>query len=103
VAFNPAGFVALRQHPFLTSFMSGHLKSRMQLLRIQDAAFEDGRSLRVNEGNAEIAELVSAALARSYSGFFGLGNSHSDSAAIQQALEDFQRLLADLGLESSVS
>jgi sugar phosphate isomerase/epimerase len=103
VAFNPAGFVALREHPFLTAFMSGHLKSRMQLLRIQDAAFEDGRSLRVNEGNAEIAELVSAALARSYSGFFGVGNSHSDSAGIQQALEDFQRLLADLGLERIVS
>jgi hypothetical protein len=103
VAFNPAGFVALREHPFLRAFMSGHLKSQMQLLRIRDAAFEDGRNVRVNEGNAEIAELVSAALARSYSGLFGVGNSQSGSPDIQQALEDFRRLLAELGLESTVT
>jgi sugar phosphate isomerase/epimerase len=103
VAFNPAGFVALREHPFLRAFMSGHLKSQMQLLRIRDAAFEDGRNVHVNDGNAEIAELVSAALARSYSGFFGVGNSQSGSADIQQALEDFRRLLAELGLESIIT
>ena len=102
VAFNPAGFVALREHPFLTAFMPGRLKSRMQLLRIRDAAFEDGGDARVNDGNAEIAELVSAALARSYSGYFGIGTSHASLEDVRLALEDFRRLLADLGLESSV-
>jgi sugar phosphate isomerase/epimerase len=102
VAFDPAGFAALREHPFLTAFMSGRLKSRLQLLRIRDAAFEDGRSVRVNEGNAEVAELVSAALARSYPGFFSVGHSHGTFEEIRVALEDFGRLLAELGLENSV-
>ncbi len=103
VAFNPAGFAALREHPFLTAFMPGHLKSLMQLLRIHDAAFEDGRDIRLNNGNAEIAELVSAALARSYSGFFGIGTSQARLEDLRLALEDFKRLLADLGLESSLT
>jgi sugar phosphate isomerase/epimerase len=103
VAFNPAGFAALREHPFLTAFMSGRLKSRMHLLRIQDAAFEDGRSLRVDDGNAEIAELVSASLARGYAGFFGVGNSQSGFEDLRLALDDFGRLLAELGLESIVT
>ena len=102
VAFNPAGFVALREHPFLTAFMPGRLKSRMQLLRIRDAAFEGG-DVRVNDGNAEIAELVSAALARSYSGFFGIGTSEASLDDMRLAMEDFRRLLAELGLESSLA
>jgi sugar phosphate isomerase/epimerase len=101
VAFNAAGFVALREHPFLTAYMPGHLKSQMQLLRIQDAAFEGSRGVRLNEGNAEIAEVVSAALARGYSGFFGVGNDQASLEAVRLALEDFRQLLVYLGLENS--
>jgi sugar phosphate isomerase/epimerase len=98
VAFNPAGFAALREHPFLTAFMPGHLKSRMHMLRIRDARFEDGGVVPVNYGNAEIAELVSAALARGFGGFFAVGAPGAEPEAARQALADFKQMLALLGL-----
>ena len=103
IAFNPAGFVAVREHPFLTGFMPGSLKSRMQLLRIRDARFEDGARVPVNDGNAEIAELVSAALARSFDGFFAVGAPEDSPEDIRQALADFKQLLIALGLEGFAS
>lgn len=99
-AFNPAGFVALREHPFLTAFMRGSLKSRLQMLRIRDACFEDGAIVPVNDGNAEIAELVSAALARSFDGFFAVGAPDDGPQDVRRALADFKQLLVTLGLES---
>jgi sugar phosphate isomerase/epimerase len=99
-AFNPAGFVALREHPFLTAFMPGSLKSQLHLLRIRDARFEDGAIVPVNDGNAEIAELVSAALARSFDGFFAVGAPEDGPQDVRQALTDFKQLLVALGLES---
>jgi sugar phosphate isomerase/epimerase len=98
-AFDPAGFVALREHPFLTAFMPGHLKSRLHVLRIRDARFADGCIVPVNHGNAEIAELVSAALARSFGGFFAVGTPDAGPDEVRQALADFKQLLVALGLE----
>jgi sugar phosphate isomerase/epimerase len=89
-AFDPAGFAALREHPFLTAFMPSRLKSRVHLIRIRDARFEDGLIVPLNQGNAEIAELVSAAMARSFD---------ADADDIRRALADFGQLLEALGLE----
>ena len=102
-AFDPAGFVALREHPFLLAFMSGHLKARSRLIRARDAVFGDGRLVRINAGNAEIAELVSAALARGFDGFFGVGGSAAELEDVQLELGDFRELLDALGLEGFVS
>ncbi len=94
-AFDPAGFAALREHPFLSAFMPGHLKSRVRLLRVADAAFGDRAPARLGEGSAEVAELVSALLARGFSGCFSV--AADDMASTEQALDDFARLLAHLG------
>ena len=95
---NPAGFVALREHPFLTAFMPGHLKQRLHLLRIRDARFDDGGVTRLNEGNAEIAELVSAAMARGFGGFFAVDTPSAEPEEVRPALADLKQLLALLGL-----
>jgi sugar phosphate isomerase/epimerase len=97
-AFNPAGFVGLREHPFLTAFMPGHLKRRLHLLRIRDARFEDGGMVRLNQGNAEIAELVSATMARGIGGFFALAAPGAEPEELRQSLADLKQLLAMLGL-----
>jgi sugar phosphate isomerase/epimerase len=97
-AFNPAGFVALREHPFLSAFMPGHLKQRLQLLRIRDARLEDGGVVRANDGNAEVAELVSAAMARGFGGFFAVDTPGAEPEEVRQALADLKQLLAMLGL-----
>jgi sugar phosphate isomerase/epimerase len=95
-AFNPAGFAALREHPFLTAFMPGHLKRRLHLLRIRDAHFEDGGTVRLNEGNAEIAEIVSALMARGFGGFLAVDVPCSEPEEARLALADLKQLLAML-------
>ncbi|MGQ9553994.1 MAG: sugar phosphate isomerase/epimerase family protein [Anaerolineae bacterium] len=70
--FDPAGFVALKKHPFLTEFLPGPLKRQIACLRLRDALFEDGSEVLPNQGNAELKELVSALEARSYQGWYAL-------------------------------
>jgi hypothetical protein len=86
----------LREHPFLSAFMPGHLKSHLRLLRVADAAFGDRTPVRLGQGNAEVAELVSALLARGFDGLFAV--AAADLAATVQALSDFTRLVAEVGL-----
>jgi len=71
-SFDPAACVTLKRHPFLTEFMIGPLKQQMRCLRLKDAVFEDGHEVPVNEGNAELKELVSALEARCYDGWYAL-------------------------------
>ena len=70
--FDPAGFVALRRHPFLTEFLPGSLKQRIACLRLRDALFEDGSEALPDRGNAELRELVSALEVRGYQGLYAL-------------------------------
>jgi sugar phosphate isomerase/epimerase len=99
VAFDPAGFVAAREHPFLTSFKPRRFKPSVYLLRISDALFENGARVEVGQGNAETKELVSALLARSFAGFFSAW-SYAPGASIGQierAFADFGTLMESLG------
>jgi sugar phosphate isomerase/epimerase len=96
-AFDPAGLAARREHPFLTAWMPGALKTRIRLLRLADAAFAAGQPTRLNAGNAEIKELVSAMLARGFDGDFALAPLGPGAAAMATAAADAQALLAELG------
>jgi sugar phosphate isomerase/epimerase len=70
--FNPAHFVALKEHPFLVAFMPGPAKNYVRCLRIRDAVYEDGRAVLPDQGNGDLRELVSALACRSFDGFFSL-------------------------------
>ncbi len=84
VVFNPAGFAAGREHPFLTAFSAGHTKNRIRCLRIRDAQFEAGRSVLPDQGNGELRELISALTARSFDGYFSLDPD------LEGGVEDFR-------------
>ena len=71
-AFNPAGFVACKLHPFLIAFMAGPAKNYVRCLRIRDARLEDGQPVLPDQGNGDLRELISALAARSYDGFYSL-------------------------------
>ncbi len=96
-AFDPAGFTALREHAFLTAWMPGALKTRLRLLRVADATFETGAPARLNHGNAEVKELVSALLARGFDGLFALRPLGPTASEVETAVADFHALLAELG------
>lgn len=94
-AVDPAGFVAMRKHPFLTEFMAGPLKRQVRCLRLRDALF-DGTEVPPNQGNAELKELVSALECRGYRGRYVLSpfgprpyadNLRSAHAAVKAVLE----------------
>jgi sugar phosphate isomerase/epimerase len=102
-AFDPAGFAALHEHAFLAAFLPAALKPRLRLLRIADATLEDGARVRLNTGNAEIQELVSALLARSFDGFFSVCPLGPDPAQARQAVADFRAMLAELDWEAAQS
>jgi sugar phosphate isomerase/epimerase len=79
--FNPAAFVARREHPFLTAFMVTPAKSYTRCVRVRDARFEDGQPVLPNQGNGELRELVSALAARSFDGFYSLDPGIAGGAA----------------------
>jgi sugar phosphate isomerase/epimerase len=96
--FDPAGFVASCEHPFLVSFKPGPGKNYVRCLRIRDATFAGRKPVLPDQGNAELRELISALLARGFEGFFsvdhGLESSPDSFRAAYQAFAAMLSVLA---------
>jgi len=71
IVFDPVGYVKNKKHPFLHAFTQSHAKSRIRFLRIADALY-DGTPTEPGKGSAEIKELASILLSRSFDGYFAL-------------------------------
>ncbi len=82
--FNPAEFVLEKVHPFLNAFTQSHIKNRIAFLRMQDRLF-DGEKVRPGQGCAELKEMVSILLARSFAGYFLLEDDGVSDMAGQLA------------------
>ena len=94
-AFDPAGFVASCEHPFLVSFKPGPGKNYVRCLRIRDAVFAGGKAVLPDQGNAELRELISALLARSFDGFFSMDHGlESSPASFRAAYQAFAAMLS---------
>jgi sugar phosphate isomerase/epimerase len=70
MVFNPLEYAAVKKHPFFHVFYNTRLKPAIRFLRINDGLFQDGSATLPGQGNAELKELVSALLARSFKGYF---------------------------------
>lgn len=68
--FNPLEYARNKAHPFFHIFYNSSLKNHIRFLRINDGLFHDGSARLPGEGNAEIKELASIMLARSFRGYF---------------------------------
>lgn len=68
-AFNPLAFVESGENPFLKSYYKTSLKSQIGALYINDG-FASGERTKPEEGLAEIKELISILLCRSFDGIF---------------------------------
>ena len=68
--FNPLEFARMKTHPFFHVFYNSKRKNDIRFLRINDGLFVDGSPAIPGSGNAEIKELASILLTRSYKGFF---------------------------------
>jgi len=87
LVFDPTEYVSQKLHPFLHTFTQSHLKSRVKFLRIKDKLY-DGTPTAPGIGSAEIKELVSILLSRSFDGYFAL-----EEADAAEALAYMKRIL----------
>ncbi|OHB55879.1 MAG: hypothetical protein A2Y12_04730 [Planctomycetes bacterium GWF2_42_9] len=68
-AFNPLEFVKIGENPLLTTYTRTSIKSMMGAIFVNDG-FASGKFTQLENGLAEIKELISILLCRSFSGLF---------------------------------
>ena len=78
VIFNPLCYAYMRAHPFFHEFYGSKLKNRVAFLRVNDGLFCERRPELPGQGNAEIKELASILLSRSFEGFFSFTDYFGD-------------------------
>lgn len=83
--FNPLCYAYMRAHPFFHEFYASKLKNNITVLRVNDGLFCDRKPTLPGQGNAEIKELASILLARSFEGYFSFTDYFG-----RQSLEDLQ-------------
>lgn len=96
--FNPLEFARCRVHPFFHVFYNSRLKNSICFLRVNDGLFVDGSPALPGEGNAEIKEMASALLARSFKGYFSFVPYMSDACldTYKSIIRKFKKLLSTL-------
>jgi len=68
--FNPLGYVYTESHPFFHMFYASKLKNNIRFLRVNDGLYKERKPVEIGCGNAEIKEMASILLSRSYNGYF---------------------------------
>jgi aminoglycoside 3-N-acetyltransferase len=94
VAFNPLNFVRVGEEPFSRTYAKTKIKRYTGLVYINDG-MASGRRCPLEEGLAEIKELISIFRCRSFNGLFVLQAQTSDRFA--QAAAKFFDILKELG------
>jgi hypothetical protein len=92
-AFNPLAFVTSGENPFLKSYYQTSIKSRIGALYINDG-LATGQHLVIEEGLAEIKELISILMCRSFDGFFILHGP--DHTRFPETMKKFIRILDEV-------
>ncbi len=70
VIFNPFEFVCMQRHPFLHVYYSSKIKNKITFLRITDGLYNAHEPIMLYHGCAEVKELASIMLSRSFDGYF---------------------------------
>ncbi|WP_409344062.1 hypothetical protein [Paenibacillus sp. MBLB4367] len=96
--FNPLEFARQRAHPFFHVFYNSKLKGDVRFLRVNDGLFADGAPALPGEGNAELKELASILLSRSYRGYFSFTPylPNNDISRLGLMLDRFKTMLMTL-------
>jgi len=96
--FNPLEFVKLGKHPFFHVFYYSKLKNDICFLRINDGLYLNGNAVLPGEGNAEIKELASILLSRSFNGYFSFTPylESNDTDTYRKVIGKFKRMLMEI-------
>jgi len=94
IAFNPLNFAQIGENPFLGVYTKAHIVKHIGALYINDG-LATGQRTPLEEGLAEIKELISILRCRSFDGLFILQGPDSNSFA--QTVRKFIDMLKELG------
>ncbi len=92
LAFNPARFAAVGEHPFLEVFYRGVIRKNTSYVYAGDGTF-DGTLTTPGMGNGEVKEIVSMLRCRSYNGVISIRSASSGVQAFREAAKAFWLLL----------
>jgi len=93
-AFNPLAFVLAGENPFLASYSRTHIKARIGLLYLNDG-LATGERTPLEEGLAEVKEMLSILRCRGFSGAVALQAPHP--AGFPAAAGKLHSMLEELG------
>ncbi|MDF2714802.1 MAG: hypothetical protein K0R28_1727 [Paenibacillus sp.] len=98
IVFNPLEFVRTKAHPFFHIYYNSKLKGYVRFLRVNDGLYKDGTAVLPGEGNAEVKELASILLKRSYKGYFSFTPymAETDLSRYRHMLDRFKKMLKEL-------
>ena len=68
--FNPFEFVCMQRHPFFHVYYASKIKNYISFLRITDGLYNEHTPIMLYHGCAEVKELASIMLSRSFDGYF---------------------------------
>jgi len=96
--FNPLCYAYMRSHPFFHEFYASRLKNNIVMLRVNDGLFCERKPTMPGQGNAEIKELTSILLSRSYDGCFSFSDyfGDMDEAKLKAYIAAFKTLLKNM-------
>lgn len=95
VVFNPLEIVKTERHPFFHAFYNSKIKNDIRFLRICDGLYRTHEPVRLGHGCAEVKELTSILLCRSFSGYFSFIPylPDMDLGAYRDCIDTFKDLL----------
>lgn len=96
--FNPLCYAYMRSHPFFHEYYGSKLKNNIAFLRVNDGLFCERRPELPGRGNAEIKELASILLSRSFDGFFSFTDYFGDLSleGLKEYIAAFKTLLKQM-------
>ena len=95
VIFNPLEIVKTERHPFFHAFYNSKIKNDIRFLRICDGLYRVHEPVRLGHGCAEIKELTSILMCRSFRGYFSFIPylPDMDLDAYRDCIDTFKNLL----------
>ena len=95
VIFNPLEIVRTERHPFFHAYYNSKIKNDIRFLRICDGLYREHTPVRLGHGCAEVKELTSIMMCRSYKGYFSFipYMPEMDLEAYRDCVETFKNLL----------
>ncbi len=86
LVFNPLEFVRMQRHPFFHVYYTSKIKNKIKFLRINDGLYNSHEAIMLHHGCAEVKELVSIMLSRSFKGYFSF-TPYFDGMTLEQYVE----------------